>query len=45
MAAETLGVAYETVRKHLKQIFGKTGTERQADLVRILITGPAAVRL
>jgi DNA-binding CsgD family transcriptional regulator len=44
-AAETLGVAYETVRKHLKQIFSKTGTFRQAELVRILVTGPANLNL
>jgi DNA-binding CsgD family transcriptional regulator/PAS domain-containing protein len=42
--AETLGVAYETVRKHLKQVFGKTGTDRQAELVRLLVTGPAGLR-
>jgi len=44
-AAEVLGVAYETVRKHLKQIFGKTGTVRQAELVRMLVTGPAGLSL
>ncbi len=42
--AEALGVAYETVRKHLKQVFGKTGTSRQAELVRLLVTGPAGLR-
>ncbi|MFZ1412974.1 MAG: LuxR C-terminal-related transcriptional regulator [Defluviicoccus sp.] len=42
-AADMLGVAYETVRKHLKQIFSKTGTYRQAELVRILVTGPASL--
>jgi DNA-binding CsgD family transcriptional regulator len=42
--AEALGVAYETVRKHLKQVFGKTGTDRQAELVRLLVTGPAGLR-
>jgi len=43
--ADLLGVAYETVRKHLKQIFSKTGTYRQAELVRILVTGPAGLML
>ncbi len=43
--AEILGVAYETVRKHLKQIFSKTGTFRQAELVRMLVTGPAGLSL
>lgn len=44
-AAEKLDVAYETVRKHIKQIFGKTGTYRQAELVRMLVTGPAGLSL
>ena len=43
--AESLGVAYETVRKHLKQVFSKTGTDRQAELVRLMVTGPAGLRL
>jgi DNA-binding CsgD family transcriptional regulator len=42
--AEQLGLTYETVRKHLKQIFGKTGTDRQAELVRTLVCGPAGLR-
>ncbi len=40
---EQLGIAYETVRKHLKQIFTKTGVSRQAELVRVLVTGPAGL--
>ena len=40
---EQLGIAYETVRKHLKQIFTKTGVSRQAELVRMLVTGPAGL--
>lgn len=43
--AESLDIAYETVRKHLKQIFGKTGTYRQAELVRMLVTGPACLSI
>jgi DNA-binding CsgD family transcriptional regulator len=43
--ASSLGLTYETVRKHLKQIFAKTGTERQADLVRTLSLGPCGLRL
>lgn len=43
--AETLDIAYETVRKHLKQIFGKTGTYRQAELVRMIVTGPAGLAI
>jgi len=45
LVAENLGVTYDTVRKHLKQVFGKTGTDRQAELVRLLVTGPAGLRL
>ena len=43
--AEALDITYETVRKHLKQIFGKTGTYRQAELVRMLVTGPAGLSI
>jgi DNA-binding CsgD family transcriptional regulator/PAS domain-containing protein len=43
--AQQLGLTYETVRKHLKQIFGKTGTDRQAELVRTLTSGPAGLRM
>jgi DNA-binding CsgD family transcriptional regulator len=43
--ADQLGIAYETVRKHLKQIFVKTGVSRQAELVRMLVTGPAGLAL
>lgn len=42
--AESLGLTYETVRKHLKQIFGKTLTDRQAELVRTLALGPSGLR-
>lgn len=41
--AQILGVVYETVRKHVKNIFSKTDTHRQADLVRMLVSGPAIV--
>ena len=43
LVAETLGVTYDTVRKHLKQVFSKTGTDRQAELVRLMVTGPAGL--
>ncbi|TVR84338.1 MAG: LuxR family transcriptional regulator [Rhodospirillales bacterium] len=43
--AELLDVAYETIRKHLKQIFCKTGTGRQAELVRMVISGPGGLSL
>jgi DNA-binding CsgD family transcriptional regulator len=36
-AAKALGVQYETVRTHLKSVFQKTGTRRQAELVIVVI--------
>jgi len=33
-----LGITYETARTHLKNIFSKTGTCRQAELVVVLVT-------
>jgi DNA-binding CsgD family transcriptional regulator len=35
--ADLLGVALSTVKSHLHKIFEKTGTLRQADLVRLLM--------
>jgi DNA-binding CsgD family transcriptional regulator len=34
--AEALGIAGSTVRTHLTQLFAKTGTKRQADLVKLV---------
>lgn len=34
--AERRGISYETVRSHLRGIFGKTDTKRQAELVKLL---------
>lgn len=36
-AAAQLGIGRETARTHLAHTLGKTGTERQADLVRLLV--------
>ena len=36
-AAKALGIKYETVRTHLKSVFQKTGTRRQAELVIVVI--------
>jgi hypothetical protein len=35
-AAKVLGISEETVRTHLKHVFAKTGTNRQADLVKLI---------
>ena len=35
-AADMLGISEPTVRTHLQRIFSKTGTSRQADLLRLL---------
>ena len=43
-AADSLGVKIGTVRTRLKQVFAKTGTNRQASLVRLLLTEAGAVR-
>jgi DNA-binding CsgD family transcriptional regulator/PAS domain-containing protein len=42
--AEQCGIAVSTVRWTMKQLLHKTGVRRQADLVRLLLTGPASVR-
>ena len=39
-AAEQAGLTYETARWYLKSTFQKTGTARQADLVRLLLSEP-----
>ena len=43
-AAKALGIQYETVRTHLKSIFQKTGTRRQAELVILLIRALSELR-
>ena len=34
--AEKIGIAFETVRNHLKAVFAKTGTHRQSELANLL---------
>jgi DNA-binding CsgD family transcriptional regulator len=43
-AAEELAISRHTARTHLKSVFSKTGARRQADLLRMVLTGPAALR-
>ena len=44
-AAAVLGVSRNTAHSQLASIFQKTGTNSQAELVRILLRGPGAIRL
>src|SRR5499426_4208024 len=45
-AEAKLSITYETARTHLKNIFNKTGTCRQAELVVVIVTTlPGCVRL
>ena len=37
-AAAKLSITYETARTELKNIFNKTGTRRQAELVIVIVT-------
>ena len=41
--ATSLGIAPTTVAFHLRNLFDKTGTHRQADLIVLLLTGLASV--
>jgi len=43
-AAEQLGITESTGRTVLKRVLAKTGTRRQASLVRLLLSGPGQVR-
>jgi DNA-binding CsgD family transcriptional regulator len=42
-AADELGITSQTARTHLKRIFGKTDTNRQSELMRLLISSPASL--
>ncbi len=43
--ARAQGIALETARTHLRNIFAKTGTRRQGELLRLILGGPAALTL
>jgi DNA-binding CsgD family transcriptional regulator/PAS domain-containing protein len=42
--AEQLDISLNTVRTHLRHIFEKTGVERQADLIHLLLRALVAIR-
>ena len=42
-AAEELGVSQTTISFHMRNLFQKTGTNRQADLVALILAGPMSV--
>lgn len=44
-AAAELAITSNTARTHLKRAFYKTETTRQGDLIRLLLSGPATLRL
>jgi DNA-binding CsgD family transcriptional regulator len=35
--ADVLGISLDTVKTHLKRVFAKTGTNRQVDLVKLVV--------
>jgi DNA-binding CsgD family transcriptional regulator len=39
-AAQELAITYETARTHLRRIFSKTGTSRQAELILLIARHP-----
>ena len=43
-AATYLGVSLNTVRSHLRTIFDKTGSGRQPELVRIILSGVSIIQ-
>lgn len=42
---EELDIRQNTVRTHLKHIFSKTETNRQADLIKLIVNGPANLKI
>jgi DNA-binding CsgD family transcriptional regulator len=43
--AEGLRVSLNTARTHLKRIFEKTGTRRQAELMQLILQSPVSLHL
>ena len=44
-SGEALQITSNTARSSLKSIFGKTQTNRQSELVRLLLNSPASLNL
>lgn len=42
--ATELGVSQTTIAFHMRNLFQKTGTNRQADLVALILAGPMMIR-
>jgi DNA-binding CsgD family transcriptional regulator len=42
-AARKLGISYQTARTHLRHVLSKTMTDRQPELVRLILSGPAPI--
>ncbi|GAB6044290.1 hypothetical protein JCM17961_49770 [Endothiovibrio diazotrophicus] len=42
--AERTHLSPHTLRTQLKQVFRKTGTSRQPELIKLILTGPAAIQ-
>jgi DNA-binding CsgD family transcriptional regulator len=42
-AADRLGISLATARTHLAHVFDKTGTRRQAELVRLILQSQPAI--
>lgn len=42
--ADMLGVSQTTITFHMRNLFQKTGTNRQTDLVALILAGPMAIR-
>jgi DNA-binding CsgD family transcriptional regulator len=43
-AADRLGISLTTARTHLAHVFDKTGTRRQAELVRLILQSQPTIR-
>jgi DNA-binding CsgD family transcriptional regulator len=42
--ADAIGISKATVKTHLQHLFGKTGTNRQTELVKLVATHASPLR-